>query len=241
MSEILPNGTAAYYQEVEEVETPEDGIVRTVTETGEKASIDNRRTFYRSQALMFTSGISAIVYRSSNGRATLTVSYGRVAQQGEVYDDQVQELSGVDVVRDIKCSPYFAELTNDQVTAVQLAWDERSGAVSTWSNLQKSLYGHMAHGQESYVETAYEFRQVFQTTSTSQIRKAASNPNTVQNLPSLSPALSNLIDELPSGEWLKKPTTVQYAGKRGWTVSQTYQWAPKWSVIYGGTFTGLDA
>jgi Tfp pilus assembly protein PilN len=70
---------------------------------------------------------------------------------------------------------------------------------------------------------------------------ASANPNTVTALPRLSNALNKLIDSLPTGEWLKKPTTVQNAGRKGWTVTLTYQWAPQWSIIYGGTFTGLDA
>jgi hypothetical protein len=62
----------------------------------------------------------------------------------------------------------------------------------------------------------------------------------VQDLPEMSSRLKNQIDALPTGEWLKKPTQVRYLGKEGTDVSLEYQWAPKWSVIYGGTFTGLD-
>lgn len=243
MAEILPSTAAAYSTVIDETETPNDGVIRVVTHEGEVNAIDSLRLNYRAQAMLFTSGIASLLYRSSNGRGTLTVNYGRTSSTGSIdmFEDGVQELNAVDVVRDIKAAPYFEALSNAQMSYVQAAWDARLGADHLVGDLSKSLYGHMSHGQESYIETAYEFRQAFQTTSTKRLKAATSNPNTVQELPDLSPTLSSLIDSLPDGEWLKKPTTVQYAGRNGWTVSLTYQWAPKWSVIYGGTFTGLDA
>jgi hypothetical protein len=51
--------------------------------------------------------------------------------------------------------------------------------------------------------------------------------------------MSRLIDDLPKGEWLKKPTVVQSAGNGFFTVRVTYLWAKKWSVVYGGSETGL--
>jgi len=243
MAEILPSTAAPYSTVIEEVETPSDGLIRTVTHEGEVNAIDALRLTYRAESMLFTSGIASLAYRASIGRASLTVSYGRTASTGSIdmFEDSVQELNAVDVVRDIKCAPFFAGLTNAQMSYVQAAWDSRLGDGHLLGDLSKKLYGHLAHGQDSYIETAYEFRQAFQTTSTQRLQQAASDPNTVKPLPALSPTLKNLIDALPTGEWLKKPVTVQYAGRKGWTVSLTYQWAPKWSEIYGGTFTGLDS
>lgn len=246
MAEILPSTAAPYSTIIDETETPNDGVIRVVTHEGEINAIDALRLSYRAQAMLFTSGIASLLYRSSNGRGTLTVNYGRTASTGSIdmFEDSVQELNAVDVVRDIKAAPYFESLSNAQMSYVQAAWDARLGADHLLGDLSKALYGHLAHGQDSYIETAYEFRQAFQTNSTKRLQAAASDPNTIQSLPSLSPSLKALIGSLPTtGQWLKKPTTVQYAGRNGYTVSQTYQWAPKWSVIYGATglFTGLDA
>lgn len=238
MPEVLPTSAAPYDVTTEKVIMPNESETTTITETGTVAAIATRLAYYKAAAVGINSDIASISYRSSNGRAAITVAYDRA--DDDIRRLGVQELYAVDVVRDIKAAPHFKTLTNKQVSDVQAKWDVRGGQDEAWIELQKSLYGHMAHGQDSYIETAYEFRQTFQTTSNKRIRAATSNPNTVQDLPKLTRTLENLVDAVPDGEWLKKPTTVQYAGRKGWTVSLTYQWAPKWSVIYGGTFTGLD-
>lgn len=238
MAELLPTNAAGYDQRTEKVEIPNEGITTTVTETGTVAAIETRLAYYRAQA-MLSGDVASLMTSTYNGRASLTVTYER--EPSDIRRLGIQELAAFDVIRDIRCAPYFASLTNAEVSEVQLSWDNRDGGDIVWSPLQSKLYGHLAHGQESYIETAYEFRQTFQTTSVRKIRKAASNPNTVQDLPVLTETLQNLVDAMPTGEWLKKPTSVTYAGRKGWTVTLVYQWAPKWSIIYGGTFTGLDA
>jgi hypothetical protein len=237
MADVLPSTAMGYDQRTEKVEIPNEGITTTVTETGTVAAIEIRLAYYRAQA-MLSGDVASLMTSTYNGRASLTVTYER--EPSDIRRLGIQELAAFDVVRDIKCAPYFAPLTNAEVSEVQLSWDNRDGGDIAWSTLQSTLYGHLSHGQESYIETAYEFRQTFQTTSVRKIRKAASNPNTVQDLPRLTETLQNLVDAMPTGEWLKKPTSVTYAGRKGWTVTLVYQWAPKWSVIYGGTFTGLD-
>jgi hypothetical protein len=237
MADVLPSTAMGYDQRTEKVEIPNEGITTTVTETGTVAAIETRLAYYRAQA-MLSGDVASLMTSTYNGRASLTVAYER--EPSDIRRLGIQELAAFDVIRDIKCAPYFESLTNDEISEVQLNWDNREGADILWSDLQLKLYGHLSHGQESYIETAYEFRQTFQTTSVRKLRKATSNPNTVRSLPQLTGTLENLIDALPDGEWLKKPTSVTYAGRKGWTVTLVYQWAPKWSVIYGGSFTGLD-
>lgn len=243
MAEVLPSSAAGYDQRTDKVEIPNEGITTTITETGTLAAIETRLAYYRAQA-MLSGDVASLMTSTYNGRASLTVAYER--EPSDIRRLGIQELAAFDVVRDIKCAPYFESLTNAEVSEVQLSWDNRDGGDICWSPLQSKLYGHLAHGQESYIETAYEFRQTFQTTSVRRIKVASSNPNTVRPLPSLTKTIQNLIDAMPKdkdgndGEWLKKPTSVTYAGRKGWTVTLVYQWAPKWSVIYGGTFTGLD-
>lgn len=240
MAEIITaSGAVAYGTRIGVVEIPNEGLSSTLVEDGPASVMAVRLSYWRSVARGLNSGIASISSEESGGRTSITIAYER--ETDDIRNLGVQELDAVDVVRDIKSAPYFATLTNSQVAAVQSAWDNRQPLVSAWSDLQKKLYGHMSHGQESYMETAYTFRQTYQTTSTARLQIAASNPNTVQTLPTLTATLANLINALPAGEWLKKPASVQYAGRKGWTVTLSYQWAPKWSVIYGGTFTGLDA
>lgn len=239
MAEILPSTAQPYDEKFSSLETT-DGYVESREFTGEKTALEALKATYTAQIGLFNSGVTSVQWSDLNGRAVLTVYYERKTRTITLGDDgSIQELYALDVVRDIKCAPYFESLSDAEMSAVQLRWDSRLGADSGWNDLQKQLYAHMAKGQESYNETAYEFRQTFQTSSSKQLRAASSDPNTVQELPNLSGAMKKLIDSLPDGEWLKKPTSVQFAGPRGYTVTLVYQWAPKWSVIYGGTFTGL--
>jgi hypothetical protein len=153
----------------------------------------------------------------------------------------------VDVNRSIYLAPYFAALTSYEILAVRKAYEDQGEADAGWGALQNQLFGHLVHGQEEYLETAYILRQTFRTNSTRSIRKAASQINQVckpvnatgPDFPNLSSKMKAQVDALPSGEWLKRPTQVRYIGKDGTDVSLEFQWAPKWSVVYGGTFTGL--
>jgi hypothetical protein len=42
-------------------------------------------------------------------------------------------------------------------------------------------------------------------------------------------------------EWLKEPVELVYLGRGYWSITEKWIGLPKWSVIYGGSFTGLDA
>jgi len=57
----------------------------------------------------------------------------------------------------------------------------------------------------------------------------------VTALPSLSVGMLDLVGTLPEGEWLYKPPQVEYVQRGVWSVSQEWNWAPKWSIVYGGT------
>jgi hypothetical protein len=153
----------------------------------------------------------------------------------------------VDVNRSIYLAPYFSDLTSYEILEVRKVFEDQGEADGGWNVLQTHLFGHLVHGQEEYLETAYVLRQTFRTNSTRTITKAASQINQVckpdnatgPDFPNLSSKLKAQIDSLPDGEWLKRPTQVRYIGKEGTDVAMEFQWAPKWSVVYGGTFTGL--
>lgn len=215
----------------------------TRVENGPRELIAARLTYWRGQATANTNIEDVTHDDAERGRSSITISFSPQVSSfdlGQSEEYGIQELRAYDLEKDIRLAPYFAALTSAQLDAVALRWEEHNGIVAAWGDLQKALYGHLTHGQESYIETVYEFTQSFRTNAQKALNKAASNPNTVQPLPTLSPVMQKLIDSLPAGEWLKKPTQVSYAGTHGFVVTQTYQWAAKWSVIYGGTFTGLD-
>jgi hypothetical protein len=214
----------------------------TRTESGPTALIEVRRDYWRLQSQIDAS-VRSIVVEDGNGRATLTVSFASAVSTSDIQQNEkygTQELRGYDQIKDIETAPYFKTLTNEQCFVVRRAFEDgQLTATGSWSDLQISLFGHLQHGFTSFVETAYEFTQTFQVSSTKALKVAAENPNTVQDLPDLSPTMKKLIDALPEGEWLKKPTQVLNAGRNGWTVIQTFLWADQWSIIFGGSFTGL--
>ena len=236
--EILPSGGDAVEEHETIVTTFGAGEQRVVTRElpTDLAVAEYDETIERVRAGALVN-VAAISLRKQRGRGTLEVAYERVLAQEEI-DDGTQELYSIEQVRGIESAPYFASLTNAQIVTVRAAWEAREEADAGWVQLQKRLYGHYAHGQEQYLETAYEFRQTWTTTSRSAVVRSATGINTVQTLPSLSATLRRLINAMPAGQWLKKPTSVVSAGRQGWTVTIQYQWAPAWSVIYGGSFTG---
>lgn len=238
MPEKLPSSAVGYDIRTDRVTTPDGAAVTTSTYSGPKAEVEALEAQLLASAAQL--GIASLSYSELNGRATLTTALERVVISSDPGDDgSVQELYAVDVVRDIRTAPFFSTMTDAQVDAVTTARDNQQALDSGWTALQKALFGHLARGQDTYIDTAYEFRQTWRTTSTKQLAAASSNPNTVQPLPRLTATLKRLIDALPAGEWLKKPTIVQSNGRAGWTVTLIYQWAKEWSVIYGGSFTGL--
>jgi len=183
-------------------------------------------------------------YRESRGRATYRVSNARTIAGG-FYDPEtggLQELSAVDVPRSWMWAPYFDEVSTKTKAIIRRAIedgvDDIVGIVSGEKAYQ--LFGHLVRG-DNYYETAYIFRRTFRTNSSATLMLAASNINRVVELPRLNTRLRNLIDSLPIGEWLKRPVTCRFLGAEGWDVSDEYLWAPQWSVVYGGTFTGVDA
>jgi hypothetical protein len=247
MPEILPTSENGIEETLIETVTPEFGSQDVKEYSGPVAAlVEYRNTF------IGANNVGSMELRTSRGRGTLRVNFNRVWEEVDVQDQAVQELNSFDVVRPIECAPYFRMMTldlmasvrrahEDQLTPAELAVVAEADSWGEAGGLPYKLLGHLRLGQDSYVETAYEFSKTWRTTSTATLRIASSNPNTVQDLPALSGVMARLIDALPDGEWLKKPTTVQSVGGGFFSVRVSYLWAPKWSVIYGGTETGLDA
>jgi len=240
--EILPTGSDGQATDTERVWTIERGVGTTKRMSGTKAAMDALFDAYAAQA-EFNPTIAGLSVTDSRGRATLTITYAKVMAASVAPDDQgLQELIGVDAVRSIFLAPYFVTtapaLAVADIMAVRKAYEDGRAANAAWNQKQKRLYGHLCCGIEQYAETAYVFRQTFRTSGAKIIRKAAADANTVQALPNMSSKLKRQIDALPAGEWLKKPTEVKYLGREGTDIVLQYQWAPKWSIVYGGTFTG---
>ena len=242
MPSILPINTSSLDAKTIVSWTPTGGESQSYTTTGTAAEIAATYNLMRAGVWNPLGGRIASAQKeiTANGRGSLSLTYETARSVlNDVDDDGQQELIAVDFVRDIKTAPYFESMTPAQKVAVQAQWEERLPEISSWTALQKKLYNHMASGMETWTDTRYELRRSFVTTSQRTLKFSTANPNrVVAKLPRMSATLSKLIDGLPEGEWLKAPTTVTYAGKFGWHVQECYIWAWKWSVIYGGSWTG---
>ena len=239
--EILPTTDDGLDESVHKIWSPESLKVETVTETGPTSKLESRWTYYQNIARI-TAKIASIEMQTKNGRGSLVIRYGRESEIGDTSEDvAIQELAQADLSRDILTAPYFNTLTNAQIIAVRTAYEEQLPGDAEWLDLQKALYGHLAHGQTSYWETIYILRMSWKTASIRQLQVASANPNEVATLPDLTPTITALVAALPAGEWLKRPTQVLGIGQGFYNIQVEYHWAPQWSVIYGGTFTGIDA
>ena len=250
MAEKLPAAASGVEETLTRKTTPQFGT-QTVREfTGPTAELEVIEAAYLPGTGTF-GNVSEMELRVSRGRGSLRVNFERVWEQVDTSDQSVQELASFDIVRDIYTAPYFRTLSLAVLSSVRKAFDNQLTAAEitvvasadSWGaagSLAYKLLGHLRLGMDTYVSTAYEFSKTWRTTSTKELKVASSNPNTVVSLPTLSGVMLKLVDALPTGEWLKKPTTVTSAGGGWFNVRVSYLWAPKWSIIYGGTETGLD-
>lgn len=192
--------------------------------------------------------IGRIHYRNQEGRARLIVAYGRVTAEGRYGNTvtTIEELYAVDIIRDIRCAPYFTtaaatKLTDDQISAVSKAVSLQQAEAEipgwgAWAASQKQLRYHMLHGMESYPETAFVLRNSLYGVLTSAIKVSFTGINTVVTAPTLSAQMNKLIESLPSGEWLYKSPQCEHLGRGKWRITKEWHWAEKWSKILGGTW-----
>ena len=197
----------------------------------------------------------SISFRNAQGRASLVARFGR-SDTGEEQGDDItiiEELYAIDVIKDIAEAPYYATVTDEQVAWVRYCVEQRlSNAQITsesqrlghaagmewasWSALMKSLRYHILHGVDSFFETGFILRESNYCARSASVKASFTNINAVVTAPSLSAKINNIIDSLPSGEWLYRPPQAEHLGRGNWRVTREWQWAVKWSVMYGGTW-----
>lgn len=202
--------------------------------------------------------IAQATLTEQNGRCRLVARLGRnnaVSTPGAPPGVQViEELYAVDVIKDVREAPYFTTganaLTDDQILWVSLCLDERWSVAevtaeagtnddrkyANWTAGMRDLRYHMAHGQESYYETGFILRKSSHGIRTSGVGASFTDINRVVTAPVFTSAMNHLIAALPAGEWLYRPPQASYLGRGRWRVDQEWQWAQKWSKIYGGTW-----
>ena len=205
--------------------------------------------------------VASLRYANRLGRASLVASFTKTNSLGVRGSTitMTEELYAVDVDKDISAAPYFLTggtgvLTDDQVGFVRLCserhyseseiTDEATerGAVATlgwanWTTGMKQLRYHYEHGVEVYHETGFVFRRSLTGVRTSYVKTTFDGVNEiVTGKIRFQTDMFNLIRKLPAGEWLKRPPAVERLGRGRWRVYEEYQWATKWSIVYGGTW-----
>lgn len=200
--------------------------------------------------------IREIRYGNNIGRGRVIVQFARTpvsTTPGIPADMQVvEELYGVDIIRDVRAAPYFctggaAEVTDDEAAIVSKAVErkdiesaiiapEYGTAFSAWTDGMKQLRYHMLHGNESYYETGFVLRRSKIGVITSDLKQTFLDINKVVDAPIFLSDMDMLIYLLPEGEWLYRPPSVEYLGGGKWRVQEEWHWAEKWSKMYGGSW-----
>jgi len=237
--EKLPGTANGLVVETEIKDAPGLASITTETYTGPTSELEDKREELLQESTI-NDRIGGMTLRTARGRGSLVVNYRRVADATFFPDDQegVQELYGMDTIEDIAAAPYFDTLADEKILDVRTAVDQQIDPVpdSGWSNLQKSLYKHYINGKNTFYQTHYELRISYQTSWTADVRAALQDQNTVvSELPTLYGQVKAVLEDL-DGEWLKRSTTVTSAGRGMADVVLSFLWAPKWSIVYGGTF-----
>lgn len=114
---------------------------------------------------------------------------------------------------------------------------------ANWSTGMKELRYHMLRGVDSYYETGFILRQSVHGVRTAAVKASMAAINAVadggtgrQPVPVFKSSMDQLILALPDGEWLYRPPQAHHTGKGRWRITMEWQWAEKWSIVYGGTF-----
>lgn len=238
MPEILPAGKDGTELEEAYEFTVERGERYTATYTGTAAELKDTYDQTVPQVSDGSTSIRSVTYRASQGRGTVVIA----SEDDPTTGNGVQELLGIDVIMPIYRAPYFESLTTETIAEIKIRFDEGISDITPYysGTKEKQLFGHLVMGQTSYYETAYVLRRTYNTSNAAAVKLVANDQNTVVELPELAFSIQSLVNTLPSGEWLKRPVQCRYAARSGWVVSDEYQWAPKWSVVYGGTYTGVQ-
>ena len=127
--------------------------------------------------------------------------------------------------------------SQDKSLASSFEWEN-------WTTIMKELRWQMTHGVQSYYETGFVFRKSLYGVKTSAIGATFIGVNTVYGTiagmpsPDLSTAMQSLVSSLPTGQWLYRPPQAEHLGRGRWRVTLEWQWAYKWSIVYGGEWNG---
>lgn len=231
------------------------GVGETITKEWPLGTPSNVNEAYENEKALAIAGnnLQSLSMRTSNGRSSLVARFGRSGNSSEYGEDVavVEELYSIDIIKDICESPYWKSMSNDDMSWVRHCVENRltedeitieaavapgRRAWASWSALMKSLRYHMIHGVDTYYETGFILRRSLHGVRTSVIRASFSGINAVGADPSFKSQMHTLIESLPSGEWLYRPPQAEHLGRGRWRITQEWQWAVKWSVMYGGTW-----
>lgn len=237
------------------------GLGETTTQewTGERGLIDAKYELLKSIGQSGTTNLQSLSTSYNTGRARLTAKYLRITDTNSptipANVQVIEELYGIDVIKDICEAPYFWELEDDYVAYVrkcaQEMWtkaeiDENAPGASfnwaSWTTLMKELYKHILKGA-SYIDTSFVLRISYTTANLSNVQASFNDINRVVSITDeeISPKMKNILDSLPStetepGEWLYRQPRTEYLQNGKWRLDREWQWARAWSVVYGGTW-----
>lgn len=209
--------------------------------------------------------IAQATFTNSDGRAGVVIRYNRTGVDiaGNPEDVAViEELYAVDVLKDIDTADYFAvtvsvpkglpldddevafvrkvssmNLTETEITSYSFrVAKDALGKWANWTTGMKELRYHLLRGADTYYETGFILRRSRHGIRTSVIEASFAGINTVVTAPTFQSPMDALIASLPTGEWLLRPPQANFLGRGKWRIDEEWQYATKWSIVYGGTW-----
>jgi len=208
--------------------------------------------------------ISSVTFENNEGRARCMARFEfdeQVDDPNTLPEGQtngcslVEELYAVDVIKDICEAPYWLEgtaLTDEQIVWIRFVSEERYTEAEitneaptapleweNWSDKMKNLRYHILHGVTSYYETGFVVRRVRTGIRNRGVSVAFTGINRIDTSGAgltFSTYMVRMLQNLPSGQYLKRPPQAEYLGRGKWRVSEEWHYAAEWSVVYNGSW-----
>jgi len=177
---------------------------------------------------------------------TVTAVFGAIQEGVPETDASIPyywELPGNMIERSIASHPKFTNsdtMSTAQRDAVTKAFEENTGEVEAWSDLQKLLYGELSKRRETYMTPSFALRvtRTFSslyanTIPTTDVFKLYTYAQVQSEASAISSPISTAIDaNIPSGGyWLKQPPVLREISNRKLEMTQEWWWDNNWSQV----------
>lgn len=255
MSQVIIGATLETQQSTRFFWQQNEGDTTEYRWEGPSAAVGAKWTALRTYSSGSAVTYDSIEFDENRGHGILVArTYGGGGSGGVGGGDDLWELYGVDITRDVLTHPAFSAIANERLLEIQKGVDEgrspaQLGIVA--ESVEEKLYGLQVTKQTDYYAAGFLLRKTQFTNSRGTITAAVDGIGYVISAASMAAmvpsdfkaALSQIVGYdgtatgLP-GEWLKKPCQIRMVGRGQYQIVSEWLWAVKWSkCLYSGTGT----